>query len=195
MNENQQEFIVESGVTGAPSPRSTAWQILGAWAREIAATVLPAVVIALLIEIFLAQFTIVYGQSMEPNLYEDQRLVVEKVSYHWQGPHRGDIVVFPDPSGGPIPFIKRVVGLPGERVQIAGGRVYVDGRPLDEPYLAQVTTGEGRTWTVPPMHIFVMGDNRGASRDSRIFGPVSIEMLIGHAVFRIWPLDKIGVIH
>jgi signal peptidase I len=195
MNENLQEVVTEnipvSPAPARPSPRRTAL----AMGRELVVTILPAVVMALLIQFFLAQSTIVFGQSMEPNLHQDQRLVVEKVSYRWHGPQRGDIVVLPDPSGGPIPLIKRVVGLPGERVNIAAGRVYVDGAALDEPYLAQITTGEGRSWQVPPMQVFVMGDNRGDSRDSRYFGPVSIETLVGHAVFRLWPLDKFGIVH
>ena len=195
MNENLQEVVTEnipvSPAPARPSPRRTAL----AMGRELVVTILPAVVMALLIQFFLAQSTIVFGQSMEPNLHQDQRLVVEKVSYRWHGPQRGDIVVLPDPSGGPIPLIKRVVGLPGERVNIAAGRVYVDGAALDEPYLAQITTGEGRSWQVPPMQVFVMGDNRGDSRDSRYFGPVSIETLVGHAVFRFWPLDKFGIVH
>ena len=195
MNENLQEVVTEnipvSPAPARPSPRRTAL----AMGRELVVTILPAVVMALLIQFFLAQSTIVFGQSMEPNLHQDQRLVVEKVSYRWHGPQRGDIVVLPDPSGGPIPLIKRVVGLPCERVNIAAGRVYVDGAALDEPYLAQITTGEGRSWQVPPMQVFVMGDNRGDSRDSRYFGPVSIETLVGHAVFRLWPLDKFGIVH
>ena len=95
--------------------------------RELFSTIVPAVVIALLIHIFLAQSTIVYGQSMEPNLHTDERLVVEKISYHLHGPQRGDVVILEDPSGGPIPLVKRVIALPGERVSIADGRVYIDG--------------------------------------------------------------------
>ena len=195
MNENLQEVVTEN-IPVSPAPaRPSPWRTALAMGRELVVTILPAVVMALLIQFFLAQSTIVFGQSMEPNLHQDQRLVVEKVSYRWHGPQRGDIVVLPDPSGGPIPLIKRVVGLPGERVNIAAGRVYVDGAALDEPYLAQITTGEGRSWQVPPMQVFVMGDNRGDSRDSRYFGPVSIETLVGHAVFRFWPLDKFGIVH
>ncbi len=195
MDENPPEVVTENTPVSPAPARPSRWRGTLALGREIVVTILPAIVIALLIQMFLAQSTIVYGQSMEPNLHQDQRLVVEKMSYHWHGPQRGDIVVLPDPSGGPIPLIKRVVGLPGERVSIAAGHVYVDGVALDESYLAQVTTGEGRSWQVPPMQVFVMGDNRGNSRDSRYFGPVPVETLIGHAVFRFWPLDKFGIVH
>ena len=159
---------------------------------EFLTTVIPAILIALLIHAFLAQSTVVFGQSMEPSLHEDQRLMVEKVSYRLHGPRRGDIVILRDPTGGPIPLIKRVVGLPGERVTLANGHVYVDGALLNEPYLTQVTQSDGRTWIVPPMHVFVMGDNRGNSKDSRYFGPVPLDTILGHALFRFWPLDQIG---
>jgi signal peptidase I len=153
----------------------------------------PAIVIALLINLFLAQSTVVLGQSMEPSLHQDQRLIMEKIGYHWHGPRRGDIVVLPDPSGGPIPLIKRVVGLPGERITITDGRVYIDGKRLDEAYLPQVIIDSGgSTWTVPPLRVFVLGDNRSNSKDSRYFGPVPIHAIIGHAIFRYWPLNAIG---
>ena len=99
-----------------------------------------------------------------------------------------------DPTGGPELLIKRVVGLPGERVTMSDGRVFIDGAPLEEPYLAQPTLGQGRSWLVPPLSVFVMGDNRGASRDSRIFGPVPMEQILGRAVFRYWPLDGVGMV-
>jgi signal peptidase I len=163
--------------------------------RELFSTIVPAVVIALLIHIFLAQSTIVYGQSMEPNLHTDERLVVEKISYHLHGPRRGDVIILEDPSGGPIPLVKRVIALPGERVSVADGRVYIDGILLDEPYLNQMTAGGSRSWLVPPLHVFVMGDNRRDSRDSRYFGPAPLEQIIGRAVFRYWPLPEFGAVN
>lgn len=167
-------------------------RVLRALLVELLSTLGPALLVALLIQAFLAQSTIVYGQSMEPSLRADQRLMVEKISYRVHGPRRGDIVVLQDPTGGPIPLIKRVVGLPGERITLSHGRVYVDGVILDEPYLDQGTAGEARTWTVPPMQVFVLGDNRGNSKDSRYFGPVALDAIIGHAFFRFWPLNQLG---
>ncbi len=163
--------------------------------RDLLGTIVPAVVIALLIHAFLAQATRVYGQSMEPNLHTDQRLVVEKLSYRFHGPRRGDIVVLRDPSGGPELLIKRVVGLPGERVTMSDGRVYIDNVALTESYLSQSTQGSGRSWLVPPLAVFVMGDNRSASRDSRVFGPVLLDQIIGRALFRYWPPAEIGSVH
>ena len=171
---------------------------VGTWLRgalrDLIGTIVPAILIALLIHIFLAQATRVYGQSMEPSLHTDERLVVEKLSYRFHGPRHGDIIVLHDPSGGAELLIKRVIGLPGERVNVADGRVYVDGLPIDEPYLAQPTLGSGRSWSIPPLTVFVMGDNRGASRDSRIFGPVGLNQIVGHAIFRYWPLREIGIV-
>jgi signal peptidase I len=160
---------------------------------EASGTLLPAVVIAVLLHLFLAQSTVVYGQSMEPNYATDQRLIIEKLSYHFRTPRRGDVVILADPNGGPIPLIKRVVGLPGERVTIGQGQVYIDGARLDEPYVTQHTTGLAQSWVVPPLEVFVMGDNRSNSRDSRYFGAVPLDSILGHAVFRYWPLGELGL--
>ena len=168
---------------------------MGGYSRDLFSTIVPAILIALLIHLFMAQATRVYGQSMEPGIHENQRLVIEKLSYHWHGPRRGDVVVLHDPDGSSEMLIKRVIGLPGERVTIANGRVSVDGVPLDEPYLTQKTDGLSQSWIVPPLRVFVMGDNRGASRDSRTFGTVSLDNLVGHAVFRYWPLNRFGLVH
>lgn len=141
---------------------------------EVVDTVLPALVIAVLINLFVAQGTYVYGQSMEPNLHTDQRLIVEKVSYRLRGPRRGDIVVVRVP-GHEIPLIKRVIGLPGEIVEVREGCVWVNGQPLDEAYLADIQQRDSGPHTVPASHLFVMGDNRNASNDSRFFGPVAFD--------------------
>jgi signal peptidase I len=182
---------VPASVVGAQSKWS---RRAGAATRSTAATIFPAIAIALLIHLFLAQATRVYGQSMEPGIHENQRLVIEKISYHLRGPQRGDVVVLRDPSGTDELLIKRVVGLPGERVTVADGKVFIDGTALNEPYLAQLTLGPDRSWVVPPFEVFVMGDNRGASRDSRSFGPAPLDDLVGHAVFRYWPLAQFGLV-
>ena len=178
----------EPAPTALPPQRT--W--LAQTTQDIVSTVLPAIVIALLMHLFLAQSSVVYGESMQPNFFTDQRLIIEKVSYHLHGPERGDVIVLSDPDGGPLPLIKRVVGLPGERITVAGGRVYIDGKLLAEPYLTQDTPGGTHTWVVPPFQVFVMGDNRSNSRDSRFFGPIPIDSILGHAVFRYWPLNHFG---
>ena len=159
---------------------------------ELMDTILPAFVMAFLINLFLAQGTYVHGQSMEPNLHEAQRLVVEKVSYRLHGPHRGDIVVI-RLEGYEIPLIKRVVGLPGEMVQIRDNQVYIDGVPLSEGYLPDIIQHNYGPKVVPPLHIFVMGDNRNASSDSRAFGAVPLDQVVGRAWFSYWPPDRVGL--
>ena len=167
---------------------------LGVWLLELGETVLPAIVIAVLINLFLAQATRVYGHSMEPNLHTDQRLVVEKVSYRLHSPHRGDVVVLRLPERGPELLIKRVIALPGETIDIQGGSVYIDGQPLDEPYLKRKTAGTFPLTTVPDGHVFVMGDNRGASNDSRVFGAIPLDRIVGRAWISYWPLEALGVV-
>jgi len=179
-----------SGHSAGPAGAKSPWSGL---VRDVVGTIVPAVLIALLIHVFLAQATRVYGQSMQPNLQTNERLVIEKMSYRLHGPRRGDVVVLRDPSGGSELLIKRVVGLPGERVTIANGQVFIDGVELEEPYLDQETESGG-SWLVPPLQVFVMGDNRQASRDSRSFGAVGRDQIIGRALFRYWPLDQIGII-
>jgi signal peptidase I len=164
------------------------------WLRDLVETLVPAVVIAILINLFLAQATRVYGQSMEPNLHTNQRLVIEKVSYRFHGPRRGDIVVLKLPDQSDELLIKRVIGLPGERVEIRDGHVYVDGALLDEPYLDQRTPGNMASRIIPPLHVFVLGDNRMASNDSRAFGPVSLDNLLGKAWASYWPLAEMGIV-
>ena len=153
----------------------------------------PPIVIALLIHVFLAQATRVYGQSMEPNLHTDMRLVVEKLSYRLHTPQRGDIVVLRVRPGDEM-LIKRVIGLPGDEVEIHDGQVYVNGQALDEPYLNQETRGNLAPRVVPPLHVFVMGDNRRASNDSRSFGPVHLDNIVGKAWVSYWPPEAIGTV-
>ena len=164
--------------------------------REVLETVLPAILIALLINVFIGQATRVEGQSMEPSLHSDQRLVVEKVSYRFHGPQRFDVVVLKLPSQGDELLIKRVVGLPGETVEIRDGQVYINGDPLAEPFI-NGATGPGRNEhvIVPPLHVFVLGDNRDHSNDSRSFGPVPIENIVGRAWVSYWPPDDVGLVH
>ena len=115
---------------------------------------------------------------MEPTLYERQRLVIEKISYHLHAPRRGDIVVLHAPDGGDIALIKRVIGLPGETIEVRNGQVLINSRPLQEPYLRTLTNGVFPLTPIPDDAIFVMGDNRDRSRDSRTFGPVPIEDVV-----------------
>jgi len=163
--------------------------------REILETVIPAVMIALLINLFMAQATRVYGQSMEPNLRTDQRLIVEKLSYHLHPPRHGDVIVLKLHDDSSELLIKRVIGLPGEEVEIREGRVFINGQVLEEPYLNHPTEGQMAPKMVPPLHVFVLGDNRGFSNDSRSFGMVNFSDIIGRAFFSYWPPERLGPVY
>jgi signal peptidase I len=193
MEEIVQEPEIETGQETIGSESKVGQWLLKAL-REVAETVIPAVVIALVINLFLAQATQVLGQSMEPTLHSAQRVVVEKVTYRFfHGPRRGDIVVL-KMTGQADPLIKRVVGLPGETIEVRGGEVYIEGERLEEPWTTQPGGGNYGPQTIPPLHIFVLGDNRGASNDSRNFGPVPVENIMGQAWLSYWPLEDIGFV-
>ncbi len=179
----------ESGVKGEQPVNQGA---MNSWLRELLEAVLPALVIVLVVNVFLAQATRVEGQSMDPALHDRQRIVIEKLTYRFRPPRRGEIVVLRRRQ--PDPLIKRVVGLPGEMVAIENGRVYIDGQPLDEPYLNEMTRGVLSPQIVPEGHVFVLGDNRDSSNDSRAFGMVSVEDIVGRAWMRYWPPKEIGLV-
>ena len=205
-----------TGPGGTESPpadrqRSSAWGTL----REVAFLLGMAVVIAVVVKTFVAQAFYIPSGSMLPQLQVNDRVVVSKLSYRLHDPRRGDIVVFDAPGdvdeneSSPLPeralrglaqsigvmapstdeYIKRVVALPGERVEGLGGKVLVDGREVMEPYLPPgTTTDDFPAVIVPPETVFVLGDNRENSADSRIFGPVPMSTVVGRAILRVWPL-------
>ncbi len=174
-----------------PAPRSRGGH--KSWFREFLETLLPATAAVLLINLFIAQPRTVHGQSMEPHLHENQRVIVEMLSYRFRTPERGEIVVLNLPERNSDPLIKRVIGLPGETVEINNGAVYVDGQKLNEPYLTQVTMGQLPPTLIPEASVFVMGDNRRQSNDSRYFGTVPLENLIGRAWVSYWPPEEVGL--
>ncbi|MCS7039304.1 MAG: signal peptidase I, partial [Caldilineales bacterium] len=138
--------------------------------------------------------TRVEGYSMEPTLHGHQRLVIEKLSYRLHLPRRGDIVVIRVPGYGREMLIKRVIGLPGETIEVRGGQVLINGVPLAEPYLRTVTRGDYPPTRIPDDAIFVMGDNRNNSNDSRAFGPIPLDAVVGKAWLRYWPPGDIGLV-
>jgi signal peptidase I len=170
---------------------------------EIVETLVLTLIIFFVIQTFVAQPYRVEQQSMERTLEPDQYVLVDKLTPRFDDYSRGDIVVFEPPSawtqGGPqTPYIKRVIGLPGEVVEIRDGAVYVDGTEVDEPYVydGQPTTSleETARWVVPAGQLFVRGDHRSASADSRAFGPIDRETVIGRAWLRYWPLSVFGIL-
>ena len=164
------------------------------WLREFLEALIPALIIVLVVNAFIAQATRVEGDSMVPNLHNNERLIIEKISYYLHEPLRGDIVVIKPPRKGTEPLIKRVIGLPGDTVAVHDGQVYINDQKLEEPYLVERTNGSMNEQLIPEGYIFVMGDNRNASNDSRAFGPVPLQDIIGRAWLRYWPLNAITII-
>lgn len=157
---------------------------------EIVTTILPAVLIALFINVYVAEAAeIEAGPSMQPNLYAGFRVMTEKISYYLHQPERGDIVVVerPENEGN---LIKRVIGLPGETIEIREGHTLINGNPIDEPWVSFFGGRDQPPLQIPEGHIYIMGDNRPASRDSRNIGPVPIDSILGRAWFIYWPLEE-----
>ena len=140
------------------------------------------------------------SESMVPTLKVWDRVLINKLAYDLEEPLRGDIVLFESPDGGEDPLIKRVVGLPGETVELRNGELFVDGERVEEPYLDRKACVSGKPKTcsfgpleVPEGYVFVMGDNRAHSFDSRFLGPVPEGDLIGESLFRFWPPARAGL--
>ncbi len=131
--------------------------------------------------------------SMQPTLYEGQLLVISKLSYVFGEPHRGDIIVFHHTQQPPEDYIKRVIGLPGDHVEIDGEKVMVNGVTLNEPYIAAEPDYVG-TWDVPAGQLFVLGDNRNRSSNSHVWGFVPESTVVGRAVLIYWPLNKLAIL-
>lgn len=157
-----------------------------------------ALVAAVVIKTYLIQAFYIPSASMEHTLNIQDRVLVNKLSYRLHDIHRGDIVVFerpPNDVGQIRDLIKRVVGLPGETVEGREGTVFVDGRPLREPYLERgVVTSDFPARHIPDGYIWVMGDNRGNSSDSRVFGAVAESSIVGRAFIRVWPITALGLL-
>ncbi len=174
---------------------------------ELVETLVLTLIIFFVIQNFVAQPYQVQQKSMEQTLEPTQYVLVDKLSPRWDDYSRGDIVVFNPPptlTNDPTPFIKRVIGLPGETVEVRDdGLVYVNGVALDEPYTFKNGAGineptlaspDQTSWVVPAGELFVMGDHRQASADSRVFGPIPIDSVIGRAFLRYWPVAVFGVL-
>lgn len=163
---------------------------IGRFLRDVVETLILAALIFVGIRSLVRNFWI-EGSSMEPNLHHDQYLLVAKFSYWFSPPRRGDIVVFESPLTPGRDLIKRVVGLPGEQVVIENAQVLVNGQPLKEPY-AYPMASRGGPWKLKDDQVFVLGDNRNFSQDSRSWGPLSIGQIVGKAWFCYWPPSTWG---
>ena len=158
---------------------------------EFLKTLVIAFVLAQFIMTSVAQAFQVEQYSMEPNLLPRDRVLVNKFLYHFRSPRPGEVIVLRPPSDPGRNYIKRVVAVAGQRIWIQAGHVYVNGDVLGEPYLTAITRGEYAPRVVPEDDIFVLGDNRPNSEDSRAFGFVSVHNVIGKAVLIYWPPERV----
>jgi signal peptidase I len=171
---------------------------------EIVETLALTLVIFLVIQNFVAQPFQVEGGSMERTFVQSDYVLVDRLTPRWSAYARGQVVVFqpPDIVARGEPFIKRVIGIAGDTVEVRDGHVFVNDAALDEPYLFRnaagaeepTSAGDVALWKVPAGDLFVMGDHREASEDSRVFGPIAVSSVIGRAVIRYWPLSELGVV-
>jgi len=163
---------------------------LRSWTRDLAV----ALGLALVIIIFLYQPVKVEGTSMAPLLSDQERIFINKFIYRFEPIERGDVVVFWYPLDRSKSFIKRVIGLPGDTIEIQSGRLFVNGKESQEPYVppSYLDGSSLLPRTLPPNNYFVMGDHRDSSNDSRMFGPVPRQYIYGKAVFAYWPVDHFG---
>jgi len=165
---------------------------LGEEIKDWVVSIIIAIVLAFFIRYFIVELYMVEGPSMRPTLVNGERLVVNKFIYRLKQPEKGDIVVFRYPRDPSRDFIKRVIGVAGDTIEVKDGKVFLNGQLLNESYILERTRGSYPAATIPEGHIFVMGDNRNNSEDSRFrdVGFVSLEMLKGKAVMVFWPFDQ-----
>ena len=160
--------------------------------RELVETIVLTLVTYFLVRTFLFETYRVVGQSMDPTLEQDERLIVSKLSYRLHQPQRGDIVVFHDPQDPSRNLIKRIIGLPGEVLSINQGQVFINEQLIEEPYIERFSPDSYPPTPIPEGHYFVMGDNRGNSSDSRSWGTLPAGDIVGKASFSYWPLRLWG---
>ncbi|MBI3896354.1 MAG: signal peptidase I [Acidobacteria bacterium] len=175
----------------SPPPRSLFpdWK---SWIRDM----VTSLGIAGVVIVFLYQPVKVEGTSMMPRLTDQERIFINKFVYRFEPIHRGDVIVFRYPLDPAKSYIKRVIGLPGETVQMVDGEVFVNGRKLTEPYVLSIYRDHQshRPIVVPPGEFYVLGDHRNSSNDSRLWGPVAQKYIYGKAVFIYWPMERFGFV-
>ena len=183
--------------TTSPEPSAPGQKIpvqhrMSLWLRDV----LISVTASFMIITFLYQPVRVEGTSMLPQLRDQDRLFINKFAYHFESISRGDVVVFHYPRDPSKSYIKRIIAMPGDTLDIESGRVYVNGKRIAEPYVPRRYRDERSLpeMVIPANEYFVMGDHRSISSDSRDFGPVDRDLIYGKAAFVYWPADNMGVI-
>lgn len=170
---------------------------LGRYLFEFVRTLLLVLAIYTFVNLAIPRYAVA-GESMQP-IFDgsgQERVIVSRIDYILGDPQRGDIVVIDNPDNGDVPYIKRIIGLPGERVHMENGLVFINDSALDEPYVAELCSRSNctdRDWVLGADQYFVLGDNRNASRDSVAFGPIERSTIIGRAWIRYWPPEGWGI--
>jgi signal peptidase I len=168
--------------------------------REWVEIFLVALSMALVLKALVAQAFVIPSESMRPTLEKGDRILVDKFFYHLEEPRRGDLVVFDSVEEPGTFFVKRVIGLPGERVTVAGTEVFLDDRPLSEPYREMARSLDAEPEVTPqshlvePEHLYMLGDDRLNSRDSRVWGTLPRTRVVGRALLRYWPPQRLGIL-
>jgi signal peptidase I len=174
--------------TPAEQPKTRSLRMV--W--DVVETLLIALVLFVGINLLTARIR-VDGSSMEPNFFNNEYIIVNRLAYKWAKPHRGEVIVFRYPSNPKQDLIKRVIGLPGDVVYITTKQVFINGKLLDETYIADAPNYFG-TWRVPENSLFVLGDNRNASYDSKDWGYVPMQNVVGKALMVYWPPTSWGLV-
>ena len=191
MSDNPVEFVEASSIQPEP-PSQPKKNALRSVLIEIIQTLLLALVLYFAIDAVFARVRVI-NVSMQPTFYEGNVLLVNKLAYKLGKVHTGDVVIFHNPNFLAEDYIKRLIGKPGDVVKADSGKIYVNGIPLDEPYISQPPYYLGE-WVVPDDAVFVLGDNRNSSSDSHSWGFVPMEDLVGKALVVYWPLDTAKII-
>ena len=192
---------LEESESMEPEESGQGWKTAWAVIREVGETILLTLIIFLLIQTVIRNFRVV-GTSMVDNLHNGQYLIIDKLSYNplidetlgIGGPQRGDVIVFEPPNRPGEDYVKRIIGLPGETVEIRNGQVFIDGQPMTEPFIPGPMSYTMRPQVVPEGTVFVLGDNRNNSNDSHNWGVLPIENIVGRAWLSYWPPESWGTI-
>lgn len=172
---------------------ATSWaKRFGLLIFEVVKVVLISLAIILPIRLWLVQPFYVEGASMEPNFYDSEYLIINEISYRFEDPQRGEVIIFKNPQNTKVYFIKRVIGLPGETIEIKQGKVFIDDELIKEDYIENFSTQSKEAIILAEDEYFVMGDNRSNSFDSRSIGPINTKHIIGKVWVRGWPLDRVN---
>lgn len=188
----EEDFVQEQYIGEEENTLARGAKKFGLVIFEAVKVIVISLAIILPIRYFLVQPFIVKGASMQPNFHDSEYLIINEIDYRLNDPERGEVIILKDPLDPQVYFIKRIIGLPGETVEIKNGRVFINDQALIETYIEEFGTDTFDAVKLELEQYYVMGDNRTNSFDSRKFGPVPRKSIIGKAWFRGWPFDKIS---